>query len=896
HDPNGYFTTTYKEFVEGLIGQRHDEMQVLAELDEFRNDKKNKAYMKNLVNGKDKIKIGGRIDPRKGTVEEIEVPKYIAMDLYMVSKTGQAIETLEEIGYCIKLDGEHTQETMNSITRGQLEEMYNKFSEQDKKLISIMERAYNGICRDLKYNTDMRRLGYSNVFEGYYYPINRIKQTDFDTNDFFAMMDRVSASSFNKSRVHSKNALVVSNALSKFLRHVNGVTKYANLAIPVENMNIVFNLDIAGNKHMPTSIKMKLAENNLWKGAEEYMKRLVNDVQSVGLNLDGGSKAIAWLRGSYAKFQLGANPKVWFSQLSSYLAAYGELRISSLLQAPTIKGAIKDSEVDKYCRLAAVRHYDKAATKAQAVTDKAGNVLTAPIEAVDRGVVKMLFAACQAEAKAKYKLDIGTEENKIKAGEILTNVILRSQQNQLVTEQSGAMRSTSEFIKSFTMFNSDSMKQLSRFVQSLGEILTLKNKIKSAKASGDSALVEKLTAQKKQADTTLRKYCAAIVSVAVYMALLVKLFKIFYNKDDEEETVGEWLFKGTADNIIGMAPLVRDAYSFFNDGFETDVFVTSMANDVLKAFETTKNIFVSWVNGKNVTDEQIHSNIRSLTYSIGQVLGVPTRNIYNFTTGIIRRIDEGTGKTIDGFFKAPSETDAKESLIEGIEKDDERLINYSLNAMYDKYGVDTQDKVLKDEMDRLIKLNASKDSEDESNYSPLDFKIPENLEIDGEDVELSAEDRKIFKNGLNSAQKSSGQVVRTLMYKRMSDKSKAYAIRKVYQYYDLASRAKLTGTMEKLVYYGDAIGVDILAQIMAYKYELNNATAEEKAKRTKSTKELVTEYLSKFNLTPVQKSLALRALGYNDNANDALVRAFISRRYNLTSEQKAEFLHYANIA
>ena len=46
HDPNGYFTTTYKEFVEGLIGQRHDEMQVLAELDEFRNDKKNKAYMK----------------------------------------------------------------------------------------------------------------------------------------------------------------------------------------------------------------------------------------------------------------------------------------------------------------------------------------------------------------------------------------------------------------------------------------------------------------------------------------------------------------------------------------------------------------------------------------------------------------------------------------------------------------------------------------------------------------------------------------------------------------------------------------------------------------------------------------------------------------------------------
>ena len=149
HDPNGYFTTTYREFVEGLIGQRHDEMRALEEFDKFR--KKNKKYFKYLVNGKDKITVSGRIDPRKGTVDQIEIPKNVAIDLYMVSKTGQAIVTLEEVGYNVRIDGQHKQETMDAITRGQIQEMYNKFSEQDKQLIAIMESTYNGIFREVTF-------------------------------------------------------------------------------------------------------------------------------------------------------------------------------------------------------------------------------------------------------------------------------------------------------------------------------------------------------------------------------------------------------------------------------------------------------------------------------------------------------------------------------------------------------------------------------------------------------------------------------------------------------------------------------------------------------------------------------------------------------------------------
>ena len=906
HDPDGYFTTTYKEFAEGLIGQRWDEMQALSEFDKFR--KSHKKYFKMLTNGNDKIKVSGRIDPRNLTVSEIEIPKNVAIDLYMVSKTGQAIVTLEEVGYIVAIDNKYNEEEMQPVTRGQIEEMYNKFSEEDKELISIMERAYNGYCRDLKYDTDMKRLGFSNVFEGYYYPINRIRAVDLDETDMFRCMERVSNISSNKSRVKgAKNAIIVSNALTKFMRHANDVARYANLAIPIENANRVLNLNISEDRHKPTSIKRMLEKNSNGfftgaltdkkdgSGTIGYWDKFVHDIQQIGVIKDGGSKTISWLRGNYAKFQLGANPKVWFTQISSYFASFGELRASSLAKAAAIDG----SDVDKYCRLAAIRHYDKAATKAQSLTDKAGNVLSAPIESVDRGVIRKLFAACQAEAQARYKFEIGTEENKIKAGEILTEVILKTQQNQLITEQSAAMRSTSEIVKSFTMFSADSMKLLSRFVQYMGEVATLNNRIKVAKARGDSSVVEQLTAQRNRAVKSLLKSSASILAVSVWMAALAKLFKLLYNKDDEEKTVAEWLGEGTLGNIIGMVPFVRDVYSYFADGYDTDIFVTSMANDVLKSVSKTRDIFTAWVSGKEVTSEEFYSNIRSLAYSFGQIFGLPTRNVYNFTTGIIRRIDEGTGKSIDAWFKAPSESDAKASLREGIEDRDESLTEYGLNQMYKKYEIEASDKALKSEFDRLLKLNATKDEDDNTDYSPLGFKIPENLKIDGEDVELSAEDRKVFKNGLNSAEKSSANMVKTYYYRQLNDKYKAYAIRKVFEYYDLMSRETVGAVSEeraRLLYYGEAIGIDMLAVLLAYKQELNGASDEEKAKRTKSTKELITEYLNKFNLTPVQKSLVLRALGYSDKDNDKLVKSFIERRPGLSREQKAEFLEIAKIA
>ena len=83
---------------------------------------------------------------------------------------------------------------------------------------------------------------------------------------------------------------------------------------------------------------------------------------------------------------------------------------------------------------------------AQGVIDnvgKVGDVLMKPIGKVDRFVIKKLFGACQVQIEKNGGAKVGAKENKQAAGELLTKVILETQQNALATERSAAMRSIS---------------------------------------------------------------------------------------------------------------------------------------------------------------------------------------------------------------------------------------------------------------------------------------------------------------------------------------------------------------------------------------------------------------------------------------------------------------------
>jgi hypothetical protein len=133
------------------------------------------------------------------------------------------------------------------------------------------------------------------------------------------------------------------------------------------------------------------------------------------------------------------------------------------------------------------------------------------------------------------KLAVGTEDNKVAAGELLETVILETQQNSMATERTAAMRSGDEMLKGFNMFIADAMKVKARMIEPYAKMASLYTQRRMAAEIKDQAEVARLD---KQIEKT-RKECArstsVLVGVAVFNALLAYAFKWLYRRDEEED-------------------------------------------------------------------------------------------------------------------------------------------------------------------------------------------------------------------------------------------------------------------------------------------------------------------------------------------------------------------------
>ena len=418
--------------------------------------------------------------------------------LYMTSKREQAQAGLIINGYTyVGADGNSIRvpgwTSEQNISREELaqkvadvqKEIEALLSADDKAYIEVVEAGFE-VAKQMKIDRDMQRYGYTNALEGYYYPIRRANTAKSVDTSMKGEIERASNPSFNKDTVQgAKQELYIGGVDQVYLRHIHAMTQYSYLSPAIDTYNKLFNLDISGNKNKPVSVKTQIKEAWNYKGkdntsgehlGDKYFRKLIEDIQGISA-YDEGGKLMAKMRGNYATFALGANPKVWFTQFSSLFASTSMLDYDSVVAS--FKMDAKD--VDIYCSLAQLRNNDNTAAKAQGVVNKlnkTADVLMKPIGFVDRYVVQRLFAACQIQVQKNGGGKVGTDANKIAAGELLERVILETQQNSLATERSGAMRSSSEFMKAITMFSADAMKVTGKVIDSYGEINAIDRRIK----------------------------------------------------------------------------------------------------------------------------------------------------------------------------------------------------------------------------------------------------------------------------------------------------------------------------------------------------------------------------------------------------------------------------------
>lgn len=847
---NGFYTEMLQELREAAIDAEVSEMEVKADYEEFM--RKHKKYLSQI--SKEKVKYQG-----------VEIPKTHLIGLYMTLKRSQSHAGLVFNGFSfIDTDGKKvrvqglapeitTDLELIQVVARETAALESMMSATDKEYIAILEKGYNTDAKKLKADRDMQRLGFTNATEGYYYPIRRGNiAKNVDTSDVQGELDRVSNSSFNKDTVRgAKQELFIESADIVYNRHIHAVCQYAALSPAIETYNRLYNLDISGNPNKPISVATESA--NTWAKGNKYFAKLISDIQGIPSSSSEGMRALSFIRGSYAKFQLGANPKVWITQLSSLFSA------SSILDADSItKGMfISAKGIDDYCSLAKLRNSDNTAAMAQGVIDKVGkfsNFFMAPIGKMDRFVVRRLFGACQVQVEKNGGAKVGTEANKVEAGKLLRKVILETQQNSMATERSAAMRSGNEIMRTLTMFTSDSMKVIGRVIDSIGELSTLRAKLKM---TTDPDVQARLKNQIKAAHTKVRKSVTALVLTALFMAGIAQLFRWLYNKDqDEDETVAETIIVDFVGNLFGGLPLIKDVYARLVEGYDVDNYAYSAVNDLLDSasglFEAVKKIV-----SDEATSQDIASSVKSLTYSVGQMFGIPTRNLYNVFYGLTKRISPTTAYQIDNVFYKKNYTN---DLNKAIENEDDEMAAMLLSLVLNERVGDEMSDSVRETLSRLYK----------DGYSVLPRTINGSITYNNETIELNDAELSRFKSVYTQANKYVETMVNSKGFKSLSAEQQAKAIKQLYDayYYKAISDLLKTDANTTIGKLSKWISVDKLSVAFAALSGIESDKDDDGKTISGSRKKKIVEGLMKQNLSDGERLLILCYKGYSIQNGD----------------------------
>lgn len=794
---NGIFTRYYNEWQAGEIASAAEQARLEEKYNDFFSKKENRDYLK-------------RAETETINLHGVEVRKIDYIEYCMTLKRKQALAGVESGGIVVrnamkKGDGENVKiYPVNMIEKGpgyenRLETAVNaeyqratkKLSSKDLEYMKILEEGYE-LAREVKALGDLQRQGFVSVVEGYYYPIRRAYSdhlSEFDAAAFAT--DKYANAGFNKRQAADSNgALKIGSADDTFHRHIRGVSGYLHLSPVMDSFNKVYKLkvlktrpgegatidlinDLKSMRNSTTSLQQLIDQSKTtWRDKDgtsvgfKYLQELMLDTMG---KVSSGKldEYAAKLRGGYVKFALGGNPKVLLTQLSSLMAS-----TSVISKWSHVAGVLNSTaNVDNYSIVAKLRYGDNTVLKAQGVIDTVNSktdVFMKGIELFDRFVIKRAFAACQAEVAKTQGLKVGTEENLKAAGKLLDKVILETQQNSFASSKTAAARRGGALAKTLQMFKSDAVKITARILDAWGERAYLQTVLNSKEVSEDQKT--KLRARLKDVNKKLGDSIVAAVMQAVYMGVVAELFRAIYGKLEKEEEPLEKAKRLGAEflgNLIGGLPFYAELFSALTSSFSNiEAMEFSAINDLISTVNKVINTVGDAAQGEADFKEYVKL-LESVTYSAGQILGIPFRNLKNVLSIPLNFLsDEARYRWDDIFDSKNYGADLKDAVAAG---DLDLAVTILELAFNDRLGSGLSKKAIGE----LARLAGIRDD-------MLPSAVGDTVTIDGEERELSGSEINAIRGRYSDAVEQINKFIEGKFYDNLSDDDKAAAVKKIY--------------------------------------------------------------------------------------------------------------------
>lgn len=877
YQDNNPLVDSFKDIQEGATHAQYLTNSFTDIIDDF--TKSHKSYKKHLA---DKIKVGGH---------EIRVD--VALSLYMLSQQADSINGLKNGGWGY-VDEKGYWIDCGKLTDSDISSLYDDFTKADKDFLDVARKFFDTTGKAMA-ETDIQYRGYTLInadAKSDYFPITRYSGdmskpiADAEATRS-AMQVSVANYSFTKERVKNERRITVSPILNVISKHAREVGNYCGLAIPIKEFQRIYNCNI-GENGATKSIRNTINEQS-WSGFNSYITTLLEDIQGISREKNSlANKALNLIRSNIATFALGFNIKTILSQISGYPAISMYVSLDSMAKAMAHSTWYKGTNAQNmliYSEWAAVKAHDNGLILAETASEKLGkvaNMTTVGIQMMDNWMNRLIWNACQCEIEKRTGLKFGTKENMIEAGKLHAEVGRMTQGNNARSELSAMQRSSNALAKMYSMFNSDGFKYISRLYEAAKRASAYKYLNKTNPGTISQQKV-------RSAHVFMAKAATAIIVSNLVYVLMGQLMKFALNKDREDEEGNEisfWQDLGMdfASSMVGMIPIVRDIYSLVVEGYDVKDNATEGIMNLAESIKGVIESSMTIIKGDVWDSTDIAKPLKSLIDAIGQVTGIPTRNVYNYVYGFTKRFSPSTAYEWNSIFYNNGYT---KDLKKAMQKDDVDLQKTIIGLMLKDDGMtDTSEQV----NNRLRELYTQ-------GYTVLPRTVKDTLNYNGETYSLSKKQQTAFKATYGQANNEVEKLIGSRSFSSLSAEIQARAIKWIYDYYYENAVFETVGedADSKNQLFGEVMDISRFAMTIAACKSVESKVDKKGNVIAGSKKQAILQLLQKLNLSNNEILMILAYLGYSIEGNEQAIKNFIGR-IGLTRSQQKSLLKYCGIA
>ena len=848
--------------------------------DPFLTKKENRKWLEKASGKKavwEKYTVVDGVNEDGASFTEIELTPMMKISLYLHSRNMDNLRHIQTGGIVIPNKELYQQgKIADAYDRGErvkmnpetVRKIAGELSDIEKSFANHMIRVFDTISKDAINEVSMQLDGFERAGVENYMPIETDR--NFIKSDVAgeARAQTVEGiGSIANERIHASNPVMLIDASDVLTRQIDKVSRYYGYAIPIRNFQAVNNY-VFHEEGAPFSTSVKELMGKKWgAGAEQYITKMLQDLQSSGRSSDMTSRALSALRGHLAGATLAFNPAVAVSQTASYPGAAQAVGWDGLA-AGLIGGKVDTKLIEKYTPLYWYRNQGNSTQELGDVMKEKSMEQKLPwvfnwIQKMDSATIRRLWKAAEYRVSKDTGLKPGSQAD-IDAGkdayykavaEVFNRAVYDTQPNYTNMERAQILRSDSDLTRFLTMYKTVPLQYYGMMVEATG-------RLRAAAQSGDKAQIDK--AQKYALDT----FGGLLAANTVYVTIKA-LFKTFRKKDkdyrDEEGNItagsyarqlGKDLIETYAGSIIGGSEALSAIQRLATGKKWTGPDMSS-----LSYLEEMWNAVGDITDAMGEEDPRKAAKaIKNSAETLAMGFGVPAKNMETYIMATVRRISPRIGMEYDNLFGGIQKSDLKSM-------DGDAVSMTAGLILSNRTGVDLG-KAVSDELARLYSAGYAE---------AVPTGTPDSFTYNGNTVAIN--DRTKYGDTWGTVVGDNlEELLASEHYQGASDKDKAKMVNRLYEYATVQARkgadpaysADGNSTYGWTVKADEAVaaGIPLPETICALNaFAGMTADKDEDGKTiTGSKKAKVCDYIDELDLTVEQKDILYLMSGYKENS------------------------------